>query len=134
MPIAFNAVLPLPSGTLKNAYRGHRLVVLPDYQGLGVGNTLSEFVGESLIADDKRYFCKTANIKLGEYRNKSILWRATSCNMKRRDEKDYKDDSINSGDLANRVCYAHEYIGGEHPKKMTFFDTSIKLSNLDDLF
>lgn len=138
MPVGFNAILSFPSGTLKNAYRGHRLVVLPDYQGLGIGNTLSEFVGERLIQQGKRYFCKTANIKLGEYRNNSLLWRATASNMKKAGGEGYAGKS-NYGNIVDeslhpRFCYTHEYIGGELIKEMTFIDNSIKLSNLDDLF
>ena len=38
------AVLPQPSGCYENAWRIHRLVILPDYQGLGVGVKLLEYV------------------------------------------------------------------------------------------
>jgi hypothetical protein len=30
--VAFGAAITLPSGTLKNAWRGHRTVILPSYQ------------------------------------------------------------------------------------------------------
>lgn len=33
----FCSVLPFPHPHLKNAYKGHRLVMLPDYQGIGAG-------------------------------------------------------------------------------------------------
>lgn len=118
--VGFNAVLPMPSGTLKNAWREHRLVILSDFQGLGFGNTLSEATGELLKKAGKRYFSKTANIKLGEYRNGSKLWKPTSKNGKRRldvlntcEEYGIKVNKF----LLKRVCYSHEYIG----------DVSIKL-------
>ena len=36
-PVGFIAILPMPSGTLKDAFRVSRLVILPDYQGLSIG-------------------------------------------------------------------------------------------------
>ena len=115
VPVAFNSVLAMPSGSLKNAWRGHRLVVLPDFQGMGVGSAMTECIGEILISEGKRYFCKTANIKLGEFREKSVKWRPTSKNKKNR--KDHvKSTRQNYNNMVNkklslRVCYSHEYIG-----------------------
>jgi hypothetical protein len=113
-PVAFNSVLAMPSGSLKRAWREHRLVVLSDYQGMGIGNNMSECVGEILISEDKRFFSKTANIKLGEYRNNKDSWRPTSKNGKsRKDNLDRKKNYNNMVDssLCLRVCYSHEYIG-----------------------
>lgn len=45
---AFSSVLPFPHPRKKDTCRGHRMVVLPDYQGLGIGLTLGNFVGELL--------------------------------------------------------------------------------------
>lgn len=114
VPVAFNSILTMPSGTLKNAWREHRLVVLSDYQGLGIGNRLSEWVGELLIQQGKRFFSKTANIKLGEYRSKSDKWKATSKNKKVRKTseiiKNY-NNLVDTSIFSKRLCYSHEYIG-----------------------
>ena len=40
------AVLPVPSGNLKHGFRPTRTVILPDYQGLGIGTKLSEAIGD----------------------------------------------------------------------------------------
>lgn len=114
-PVAFESVITLPSGTMKNAWREHRLVVLCDYQGLGLGAAMCETIGEMLLRDGKRFFSKTANMKLGEYRNNSPKWKPTSKNGIRR------DDCISQGlsrkwdpckvEYAHRICYSHEYIG-----------------------
>ena len=113
-PVAFNSVLAMPSGSLKNSWREHRLVVLSDYQGMGIGNRMSECVGKMLLTEDKRFFSKTANIKLGEYRNQQDMWRPTSKNGKARldnlgREKNYNNMIKES--LSRRVCYSHEYVG-----------------------
>ncbi len=113
-PVAFNSVLAMPCGSLKNAWREHRLVVLSDYQGMGIGNRMSECAGEILNLEGKRFFSKTANIKLGEYRNKSSLWRGTSKNGKARPDNFGIKNNYNNivkKSLCLRVCYSHEYTG-----------------------
>lgn len=115
--VAFESMLPLPCGTLKFAWREHRLVVLSDYQGLGMGNAVSECVSEILRQSGKRVFSKTANRKLGEYRNRSPLWRKTSQNGKSRKELVSAVIAGANGGvsynplLLSRICYSHEYIG-----------------------
>ena len=117
VPVGFTGILAMPSGTLKNAWRGHRTVILPDFQGMGIGVRLSDSVGEILLAEGKRYFSKTAHPRLGEYRNNSPKWKPTSKNMQ--DRKDYVladwENSKYSKELmmkhVDRFCYSHEYIG-----------------------
>jgi ABC-type iron transport system FetAB ATPase subunit len=71
-PTAFIAILPLPSGTLQNAFRVSRLVVLPDYQGLGFGIKLLNYVGSLYKTIGKKLYIKTSNPSLfmGMSRNK----------------------------------------------------------------
>jgi len=117
IPVGFSANLALPSGSLKNAWKGHRTVILPDFQGMGFGVRMSEAVAEIFLQDEKRYFTKTAHPRLGEYRESSPKWRGTSHNLEVR--KDYmlvttKENKF-SRELqekhTNRLCFAHEYIG-----------------------
>lgn len=113
-PVVFNSVLAMPSGSLKNAWREHRLVVLSDYQGMGIGNRMSECIGKMVTLENKRFFSKTANIKLGEYRNQKDIWRATSKNGKARLDNLGRKNNYNNmikESLSRRVCYSHEYIG-----------------------
>src|SRR5262249_45343918 len=53
-PAAFTAVIhrPDPGG---GYWAEHRTVCLPDFQGVGIGNTLSEFVASLFVATGKRY-------------------------------------------------------------------------------
>ena len=66
--VAMDSVLPIPSGTLKNGYREHRLVVLPDYQGLGIGTRLSNALGDYYISNGNKYFCRSTHVKLAKSR------------------------------------------------------------------
>jgi ABC-type transport system involved in cytochrome c biogenesis ATPase subunit/GNAT superfamily N-acetyltransferase len=115
-PVAFAACIAMPSGTLKNAWRGHRTVVLPDYQGLGIGVRLSDWMGARCLHLGRRYFSKTAHPRMGTYRDNSPLWKPTNKNHKARsDIKSSKNKNYNEMNRtlrANKWCYSHEYIGG----------------------
>lgn len=120
-PVAFVSALAFPFGGGSHAWREHRLVVLPDFQGIGIGNAVSEAIAQGYIEKGCRYFSKTANPKCGIHRDNSKLWRPTSHNHQKRD--DYlKDGNVRitgrhsmSEEMqrihAKRICYSHEYIG-----------------------
>lgn len=111
--VGFYSVLSFPNGYIKNAFRGHRLVIHPDFQGLGLSKQLSDYVASLYINSNKRFFSKTAHPKLGESRERSTKWIATSKNKKKR--LDYK--GLNKYDAKNkmihkyRLTYSHEYVG-----------------------
>ena len=74
-------------------------------------NGLSDAVADIMLDKKVRYYSKTSHIRMGEYRQKSPLWRATVSNLKDRssDTHDHKKRMI---PLArDRICYSHEYIG-----------------------
>lgn len=109
--VGFVATLAYPSGTVKSAFREHRLVVHPDYQGLGIGPKLSELIGQHYLDNGKRYFSKTSHPRLGGYRDQSPLWKPTSKNhMRRTDALNLEGKQRWSID-PNRWSYSHEYIG-----------------------
>lgn len=115
VPIGFSSALAFPNGNFKNGWREHRTVILPDYQGLGLGPKLSDAVARMFVLDGCRYFSKTAHPRLGAYRNASPAWRATSKNGRARN--DYATSTtITKEDghkmiHANRPCFSHEYVG-----------------------
>ena len=113
--VGFSSVISFPSGSVKNAFRSHRIVVLPDFQGLGIGVRLSEAMGEIYISEGKRFFGKTSHPRLGAYRENSPKWKPTSHNKKNRKDYEVGRPNLFSDEIlsrhSGRVCYAHEYIG-----------------------
>lgn len=114
--VAFESVITNPSGTIRDAYREHRLVTHPDYQGLGIGPRFSDYVANLYVDNGRRFFSKTAHPRLGEYRQHSLEWKATSKNMKKRTDGDQVrenvQDRFKSWVLNNeRFTYSHEFIG-----------------------
>jgi GNAT superfamily N-acetyltransferase len=109
--VCFGASMAMPSGSIKNTWRGHRTVVLPDYQGMGIGVRFSNAIAQLHLDDGKRYFSRTAHPRMGFYRENSPLWKPTSKNKKLRTDVKHIN-MFNDHYIDNkRVCFSHEYIG-----------------------
>jgi ABC-type lipoprotein export system ATPase subunit len=115
--VGFVSSLPFPSGSLKRAWREHRTVVLPDFQGLGVGPRISDAVAMLHCDERKRYFSRTAHPRFGAYRDKrNSGWMRTSQNKYAREQAQDKGthtaaERINSFGGDNRLAFSHEYVG-----------------------
>ena len=73
-PAAFVAVLSFPH-PVRPSSREHRAVCLPDFQGVGIGNAMSEFVASLYAATGKPYSSTTSHPAMIRHRAKSKLWR-----------------------------------------------------------
>jgi ABC-type cobalamin/Fe3+-siderophores transport system ATPase subunit len=112
--VAMTSVIAFPSGNWVNGWRGHRTVVLPEFQGIGIGNAISDSVAEHITSTGGRFFSKTSHPAMGLHREKSSKWKATTKNKVVR--MDYKTDRKTKEDghkmkHAHRCCFSHEYIG-----------------------
>lgn len=122
-PVAFIAVMHRCCSTIPLYYGESRIVVRPQYQGLGIGVAVSDAIASEYVSRGHRYFSKTAHPALGTHRNASPHWRATSTNGKARGS--YIDKTTgqprisathgkSAGSLlrdSTRKCYSHEYLG-----------------------
>jgi hypothetical protein len=70
---------------------------------------ICNFIGGIFINENKKMYIKTVNPALGEYFNKSILWRGTLENGKIRNLKFV--DIQKYKNRVTRASYCHEYIG-----------------------
>ena len=122
IPVGFIATIP-HSGRWSAAatappQRAHRTVVLPEWQGLGIGSRLSDAAAEWHHRRGSDYYGQTAHPRFGAYRDASPLWAPTEANhtvpqlrwLPRRLTGAAKDT------LAVRkrhptLVYAHRYIG-----------------------
>lgn len=108
VPVCLVSVVNQPSGHIKKSVRGSRTVVLPDYQGLGIGSAASNFIAGVHKNLGYRYYTKTVNPALGEYRNASPLWKGTQKNGKK---TKFKETNRLHKTSKQRPSYCHEYIG-----------------------
>ena len=120
-PIGFHAAIHSTNRDIHSYWRGHRTVILPEFQGMGIGTKFSDAIAEIYVSRGLRYFSKTAHPSFGEHRQKSPLWRATSTNLKSRLGSYLLKDGTarkmpgyggtTTARDAGRLCYSHEYIG-----------------------
>jgi hypothetical protein len=74
--IGFAATLPMPSGTLKNAWRSHKTVVLPQFENRWA--EVADFIASWHVQQGKRFYCQ-APYEFAKYRDEpNSGWRTTS--------------------------------------------------------
>lgn len=118
--VGFASTIPFPHGSIKNARRGHRTVVLPDFQGLGIGVRLSDEIARHTVEDlGHRYYSKTAHPRMGEYRQRHPNWYETSASRvtdprARHGTKVKSGMGIDYAAMYHRVCWSHEWKESPH--------------------
>jgi GNAT superfamily N-acetyltransferase len=75
--VAFVAVILQPHNIVYNFRREHRVVVLPDFQGVGIGNAVSEFIAAQYTTAGYRYISVTSHPAMIRHRLASPLWACT---------------------------------------------------------
>lgn len=73
--VAFTSYRHFPHPRCRDIKMGHRLVVLPDYQGLGLGGRLDDWLGEWLRERGFRYRNTVAHPAMVRYYARSPRWR-----------------------------------------------------------
>jgi len=72
-PAAFTAVIHCPHAN-GGFWREHRTVCLPDFQGAGIGNALSEMIASGFVCLGKKYSSTTSHPGMIGHRSRSPLW------------------------------------------------------------
>lgn len=103
------AILPLPSGTISNAYRVHRLVILPDYQGLGIATKLLTYIANLYSKQNLNLYIRTTHKRLYTYfKNNKNNWQETSSSGKKASQNGGK--LKNTWKIDDRTPYSFKYI------------------------
>ena len=110
-PIAINVIgRHLGKNGGFKVFRESRIVVHPDYQGMGIGSKISEFCGGILKSIGGKFYTKTINPALGIYRNNHTdNWKPTLFNGKVRHDNNLHSDVYKT--IKVRASYCHEYSG-----------------------
>ena len=125
VPVGFVATIPhsgkmMPGATMP-PQRAHRTVVLPEWQGFGVGGRLSDAAGEWHRRRGSDYYGQTVHPRFGSARDASPLWEATETNHttphlrwlpRRLTGAGHQKGSAVAVKRRNlRMVYAHRYVG-----------------------
>lgn len=113
-PVAFYAVCSFPHPTA-SGWRGSRSVVLPDFQGVGIGNRFSEYIASLFIATGKPYREVMSHPGYIQHKIRSPLWRCY-----RRPDFSYRAGRTSSISPTNthatqRWVAGFEYVGPANP-------------------
>ena len=111
-PVAFVGLLNTPRLDCPYSMAISRIVILPDFQGLGLSTFICNFCGgiiRSLTDETHEYklYIKTAHVKMGEALGRSPKWRGTHFDGKSRTKSDFK----RYRNRLERKSYCKEYIG-----------------------
>ena len=110
--VVFTAVLALPHPKIKNAFREHRTVCLPEYQGLGIGVAFQDAIAELYHRQGKRFYSRTIHPRVGQHREGSPKWIPTPANLKKQTPQgDLTQISDHWQTDTRRLCFSHQYTG-----------------------
>lgn len=108
-PVVFTAVTYWPHPTA-HGWREHRTVVLPDFQGVGIGNAMSEHIAGIFAATKKPYRSVTSHPAMIRHRAKSSLWEMISAPIRQVGAKSTHADLIKTMARTRHVA-SFRYIG-----------------------
>lgn len=74
-PVAYCNISVFPHGKVKNIMRISRIVTMPDYQGIGIGKLLLDFVSQRYKDKSKRVRIITSNQAFIQSLNKDPKWK-----------------------------------------------------------
>ncbi|GAB3272877.1 hypothetical protein GCM10027347_44840 [Larkinella harenae] len=103
----FTAVLTFPHPVVKNCLRIHRTVVLPSFQGLGLGIKLRNTIASLITREGRKLITTTTHPALIRQMQKDPLW---ACTAKKRHPKPGKSSQFNSTS-SNRITTSWKYVG-----------------------
>ena len=133
-PVAFMAILPFPHGHIKNGFRVSRVVVLPDYQGLGLGFVIIDYFAALYAKDNKTMYIKTSNPALFGAMSKNLdKWHLAGETKK----EDLSSDKIKENQMANDMGFrnaitkSYKYIGPKSDSSTDIMTFNAEISSTE---
>lgn len=111
IPATFTALLHFPHPKDKYIKREHRTVCLPDFQGVGIGNAMSDYVGSLCRGMGYRFQSQTSHPAMIWARARSNRWRMIA---KPNNETKVMGSRLKGGysaGISNRLRATFEYVG-----------------------
>jgi ABC-type ATPase involved in cell division len=110
-PIAFNGWLTQPHRSIPNLKRSSRIVTLPDFQGVGIGNTLNELVASMWRALGFRAMITTSHPSVVSHCTRSAKWNNHRGASRNRGGGMMDRDALGATIAIDRLTAGFEYVG-----------------------
>lgn len=107
--VAFAAYIHFPHAHVKDIKMAHRVVVLPDYQGLGLGMRMNDWIGQQLAEQGYRYRYVVSHPAVIAYCRRSPRWEATHSRQKQLQTATSKDKHLKPHNLSPRRLSLHSF-------------------------
>lgn len=113
VPVGFVGLLNSPRKGMPWGHSISRVVILPDFQGLGLSSKIINFCGGILksMGDDWTLYLKTIHDKMGAYLTRSDKWQPTSYNGKVRSKESTESEGKRYQNRLMRKSYCFKYVG-----------------------
>jgi ABC-type lipoprotein export system ATPase subunit/GNAT superfamily N-acetyltransferase len=105
--IGFFGILPFPGVGDAKTRRLSRMVILPDFQGLGIGTTVFNYLCSLYKKEGHQMYVRTVSPALGKFMENNSNWMPTSSNGK------IPGEDSSGRKLLKRPGYSYKYIGEE---------------------
>jgi len=107
-PVAYCSVI-YQTGKTKNIFRLHRTITLPDYQGIGIGVKLTNFVAKFYKKQGRRLVRRTSHPAIINYCNNHPDWKFKGfVKFRTNIDQGFKNPFTGS---VNRITAGFEYVG-----------------------
>lgn len=112
----FSSILPFPHPKVRNTWKEHRTVVLPDYQGIGLGSLITNMIGDILMQENKHFITTTSNPALIYSRNNDPKWVCTRYGRASRGSENgiIQNKHVKGSTSASRITVSFKYIGNNN--------------------
>ena len=107
-PCAFISIIQFPHPVAKNLFKTHRLVVLPEFQGIGLGRILTDEIAFLYTENGKRFREITSHPARIASHKKNNNW--VCCHQGRQINKSKTGNGV-GGLSKNRFTTSWEFIG-----------------------
>ena len=117
---------------MKDAKHIHRLVILPDFQGMRIGTKFLEAICDIYLKRGLKIHIRTGHEKLGNHMGNSTLWRPTArCGKKGAISKGEINGKNQNPYIVDSERYSYEYMGIDYYTKRHLEFVVDKLKNID---
>lgn len=113
VPVGFIGLLNSPRKGMPWGHNISRVVILPDFQGIGLSSRIINFCGGILksMGDDWFLYLKTIHEKMGAYLERSDKWSPTTYNGKKRKKETIDCEGDKYKHRLDRKSFCYKYVG-----------------------